>query len=503
MPTVHILLAEGTMNRSGSFRWFLRVALVIVLTTFVVLLGSPRMAPLSSGGSFRATAVTSGVTWNRVLPAGGLPAARQFYAMTYDPNLGVLVLFGGEDTNNLPLGDTWEFHDGSWFRVNAAISPSPRYDVGLVYDPTLGGLLLFGGANGGSLLNDTWLFTSSGWQELFPPTSPPPTGASSLAYDSTDGYALLVYPLPASSYVNVWTFSGTDWTNISASVGPVRPPDVWLDSSDDPASGEVLFYGGSQGCGIPSNGIGLTWTYAHGQFANVTGMQTLTPMNTMPSLAMAYDPTLSGVVMFSGYTINCEVTTTTYLYQAGHWANLTGVVGPPPPGRWNARLEFLPGFGDVLFSGNEAPSGGFNEFGDDTWVLGPVSTFAVTNFTAVPSVIALGQATTIYVGVVGGVGALTYTYFGLPSGCATVNFPTLMCVPARAGAYTIEVVVTDSTVASRYANTSLLVTAPGGGSISSGPGVDWVSVLPWAILVGLGGAGLYAFVLFQRRARPP
>jgi hypothetical protein len=37
------------MNRSGSFRWFLRAALVIVLTTVVVLTGSPRLAPAPGG----------------------------------------------------------------------------------------------------------------------------------------------------------------------------------------------------------------------------------------------------------------------------------------------------------------------------------------------------------------------------------------------------------------------------------------------------------------------
>jgi hypothetical protein len=46
-----------------------------------------------------------------------------------------------------------------------------------------------------------------------------------------------------------------------------------------------------------------------------------------------------------------------------------GAIGVAPPGRWNARLTSVPGWGDLVFSGNEAPVGGVNDFGQDTWVL--------------------------------------------------------------------------------------------------------------------------------------
>jgi hypothetical protein len=312
----------------------------------------------------------AGVTaaWSPTGLGGQTPSPRQFYMMAYDPGLRAIVLFGGESTYGEPLGDTWEFANGHWTALNIAVSPTPRWAAGMAYDLAWGGVFLFGGTDGGTLLNDSWVFNATGWHELSFPYSPPPQAGSEMAYDSTDGYVLLTYTSPGTSFVNVWTFAGESWTNITARVS-VRPPDVWSFSADDPEGSNVLYYGGSQGCRQPAAGTSLTWTYADGVFTNVTGQQTVTPWNGISTQAMAYDPILGGVVMFSSYTIDCVAVNATYLFQNGRWSNLTSSVGVQPPARWDARLVYLPGFGDVMFSGNEAPVGGFNEFGDDTWVL--------------------------------------------------------------------------------------------------------------------------------------
>jgi hypothetical protein len=297
--------------------------------------------------------------------------------MANDSALGSLVLFGGQNQNGLALGDTWEFNATGWYEPTLTLSPAPRWDVGLVYDPEVGGVLLFGGAAGPSFanssesthFNDTWVFTAQGWHELFPLHSPPAAGGWSLIYDTADGYALLQFASNGATRINeLWTFNGTDWSNITASVG-TTPPNLWFDTAYDPVSQQAVLYLGSRGCYNPSEGLGLTWTYSHGVYTNVTGLQSVSPENQLPSLATNYDPQLGGVVMFSAYTLDCVATNTTYLFHDGHWGNITSEVGSSPLPRWNARLAYLPGVGDVLFSGNEAPVGGVTALGDDTWAL--------------------------------------------------------------------------------------------------------------------------------------
>jgi len=288
--------------------------------------------------------------------------------MAYDPLLGELVLFGGESQNNIPLGATWVYSNQNWSRVATAIAPPARFADGMAYDPTLGGVVLFGGKGASTFFDDTWLFDAAGWHKLALLHPPPPMGATSLVYDSTIGKLLLLGPPPGARTQTFWELDGNRWVNLTKSVG-VLPPDVWGNVVNDPAVHGLLYYGGTNGCFNPSGGSALTWTYSNGDWKNVTRSQSLAPMNPMGSTAMTYDPSLNGVVMFSGYTLGCVAVHTTYLFTGGLWTNLTGHVGAPPPPRWNARLVHVPGVGDIMFSGNVKPIGGSNRLGRGTWVL--------------------------------------------------------------------------------------------------------------------------------------
>jgi hypothetical protein len=68
----------------------------------------------SGGGRLGDTWEYDGATarWTQALPAGG-PSARFDYAMAFDDARGRAVVFGGNGDNNsnlVPLGDTWEYH---------------------------------------------------------------------------------------------------------------------------------------------------------------------------------------------------------------------------------------------------------------------------------------------------------------------------------------------------------------------------------------------------------
>ena len=340
-------------------------ALLVAVVMMVILTGVPTgraVGPLP--------AVTHAATESRGRAATEfVPTPRQSYGMAYDPLLRELVLFGGEDSSNTPLGDTWVYSHGNWSPVASSVSPAARFAAGIAYDPALGGVILFGGAGSGTFFNDTWLFSDAGWEQLAPAQSPPLTSSINLVYDSTSGTLLLLGSLPVTHALIFWEFTRNTWTNITKTAGTL-PPAVWGNLADDPAAHGLLFYGGTNGCFDPEGGLALTWIYANGAWTNVTQDQSLTPVNPMGVTTMGYDPTRDGVVMFSGLTLDCLETDATYLFADGQWTNLTSTVGHPPPPRWNSRLVNVPGVGDIIFSGNENPVGGVNSFGNDTWVLG-------------------------------------------------------------------------------------------------------------------------------------
>lgn len=102
----------------------------------------------------------------------------------------------------------------------------------------------------------------------------------------------------------------------------------------------------------------------------------------------------------------------------------------------------------------------------------------------------VGTTFTLTPAVSGGVGALTYLYFGLPGGCANANVTALICRPAAAGNTTVEVIVTDSLGRFSSANATIHVTAvqitqPHGSS--TGP---TLLGLPWDLGVALVAASV-------------
>ncbi len=100
--------------------------------------------------------------WTELHPAVA-PSDRSIAGMVYDPAVGALVLFGGKYFGDF-YADTWAFTGGNWTIVSAVYlnAPSPRGDPGMVYDPQMGCVLMIGGETFfPGTLNDTWVLTST------------------------------------------------------------------------------------------------------------------------------------------------------------------------------------------------------------------------------------------------------------------------------------------------------------------------------------------------------
>ena len=168
--------------------------------------------------------VPRGDTWEwdgawRAVAEGG-PGMRDHTAMAYDPERGVVVLFGGARPDQTLLADTWVWDGGTWREVEAE-GPPARATHRLVWDDRRKGLVLFGGWGVDGLLADTWTWDGSAWTEADPGGSgPAPRFASRMAYDAARGVVVLYGGRgDAGDFADTWTFDGAAWTALDVA-GP-------------------------------------------------------------------------------------------------------------------------------------------------------------------------------------------------------------------------------------------------------------------------------------------
>jgi hypothetical protein len=97
-----------------------------------------------------------GTTWTlQSLPVQ--PAWVYAGSAAFDPNLHAVVLFGG-GSGGIDQNSTWVWYQlrPGWRQLHTTQSPPPREGAGIAYDPALGHVIIFGGQNSDTLLNDTW-----------------------------------------------------------------------------------------------------------------------------------------------------------------------------------------------------------------------------------------------------------------------------------------------------------------------------------------------------------
>ena len=327
---------------------------------------------------------------------GGAPSARSEFGFTFDPVLHALVLFGGRDNGNRPLGDTWEFQYGHWSDLSGRLktTPAARYQAGMVFDPDLGALVLFGGQNGVRWFNDTWEFNGS-WKQLAPQHAPSPRGVVAVAFDGKDDCILLFGGSRAGGRLgDTWEFYGGDWTNISSTLS-VAPPPVQFTATYDASAQEVWLEGGRVGISCFARGINVTWTFAAGHWTNLTGALLRGPPADQGSTTLAYDAGAQGVVLFSGKSgAGCVSNNQTWVYLNAGWANVTGYVGPAPPANWGGGFAYDPAASaDVLFGGNVYLTGGVNAYTNSTWMFNVTRLIIETTAQVAPKqVCVVGQA---------------------------------------------------------------------------------------------------------------
>lgn len=257
-----------------------------------------------------------------------------------------------------PLNPTWN-------EVCGGCGPTPGIGATMVYDPAVAGLLLYGGVNAstGVYSNDTWVYGSGGWYLLHPATSPPPLAYGAMAYDPALA-AVVEFGgcsggCSASPSSTTWEFAGGNWTAASPST---VPPGRWDQAlAYAPSLTGLVMFGGLQGTTVLDD----TWTFVGGQWSKLTPTESPPPTY---GAGFSWNATGNFGLLYGGYQGSSAPgtpTQQTWGFAGGDWSL------PPSEAAPAARVpvgQMATGpspQGVLLFGGLNTTTGTLN----DTWVF--------------------------------------------------------------------------------------------------------------------------------------
>lgn len=116
---------------------------------------------------------------------------------------------------------------------------------------------------------------------------------------------------------------------------------------------------------------------------------------------------------------------------------------------------------------------------------------------ASPSTFLLGKSVAFHGTVTDGSGGFTYTWSGLPAGCAAGASATVSCTPTASGTFQVELTVKDSNGKSASSNTTVTVSP----SFLGMPAVEGEAIVGGGIAAA-AIAGLLVLLVVRRRRRP-
>lgn len=255
-----------------------------------------------------------GVSWSQTATAMK-PPARNGCGMVYDPDQQRIRLFGGfRAIGNLGLADTWEYDGVTWVEVDTRDTPSLRGGMGVTYDPVRQETIVFGGLNGGQLFGDTWVYDGRNWRERSASPAPSARQFPGLAFDPGLGKAVLFGGNAISGDMSdTWTWDGRDWVELTPGQ---FPSSRWAKLVYDTVRQAVLLHGGS--------GNNDTWAFDGSTWSEVavSGL----PANRYRH-ALAYDRSRQVAVLYGGFRSSNFFRDTWHLTESG-WTLQQGLTTP-------------------------------------------------------------------------------------------------------------------------------------------------------------------------------
>jgi hypothetical protein len=381
----------------------------------------------SSGGLRNDTWVYAEGNWSQVAqPCSGTPAScpprLSGESMAYDPVRKGLVLVGGL-TAACPVGCDETVSDGVYLWANGSWSslghaPTPVFGGSMAWYAAEGCMLLFGGDNGSGPTASSWCFNASaGWAAIPSSNGPSPRWGAAMTNLSTGSILLIGGDSASGPTADTWEFSAGRWRPVVLGPSPQPAARAYASLIESPAAALGIPFGANSAIlygGESSSGAGLsdTWTF-------------------------------SGDAPPSGATV-----------AYGNWSEDTSA--PTPPGLFGAASASDFAASRVILFGGE--SGPFYALQGTTW--GYFHPVAILTVSATELWADTNESFQAY--AAGGEPPYTYSYRGLPAGCAGGNVTNISCVPVRFGLYNITLTVTDQ--AGRQGATNLTVQVDPSGS---------------------------------------
>ena len=149
-------------------------------------------------------------TWTDETPDGARPVERCLHGCWWTDD-GALVLYAGQTTGTLALGDRWSLADGSWSEAGGALPPVRNLYARARVD---GATLVFGGQTlDTSYLDDLWLLADAGGDAVaLEPAgdAPPGRAGAEMVTDPASGRMLLFGGRDANgARDDLWALTGT------------------------------------------------------------------------------------------------------------------------------------------------------------------------------------------------------------------------------------------------------------------------------------------------------
>jgi len=222
----------------------------------------------SAGGAIETTSVANG-SWTRLSPTGTLPPAAVGQTMVFVGSSGKALVFGGYYAGSLLGDTwAYDAAANAWAQVRPnPDSPLPRQNCAMAYDSEGRQVILFGGWDGASELDDTWTFEPKfdAWIHLEPAGElPPARDGAAMAYDEVTRKAYMFGGWDGTDLFNdLWAYDPADntWTRLEPP-GTLPVKRMWHTLVYDPGSRRVILFGGYGGTsGSTGANLDDLWAY--------------------------------------------------------------------------------------------------------------------------------------------------------------------------------------------------------------------------------------------------
>lgn len=249
------------------------------------------------------------------------PEPRNAFSCAYDSQNKVGVMFGGYSRSGF-LNDTWVFDslERRWIERHPPTSPTRRANAPMCYDPDDGLIILFGNAAAQS--NETWTYNVSTdtWINREPVNSPGAEMWGSMVYDRRNSQAIL-FLSNGSDRSETWTYTlaSNFWTNRTESSSP--SPRWYSSMAYDETNHIVVLFGGVDQSHY--DGMNDTWVLDPDTFIWTQRHPAISPSES-EGQSTYFDSARSTIVLFDG--LNGE--TWNYDTMNDTWTNVTAPRSP-------------------------------------------------------------------------------------------------------------------------------------------------------------------------------